>query len=241
MSSLTKKLNEPLPKEAIKQREGGRGMMLDYLEGWWAIKNANKLFGIDNWSYEAVWERLEHITLPNTAKGKKSGLYTVPVILKVKIGDKEVVRSDIGMTQYYGEQGKEMAIKGCVTDALKRCLRTFGAQFGLELYDKGDITPPTTRVQGRKPYLSQQQLMEQFKMDVNQKPPTCPDCQSGMKLVPRKDGSSLFWSCPNWRSKGCKGYNVDDVDIDGNLTPKKGAIPKKPVKKDDVKTDDIPF
>ena len=236
VDAIEKKLNKPLPKEAIKQREGGRGMMLDYLEGWWAIKNANKLFGVDNWSYEPVWENMKHIVLPDTNKGKKTGLYTVPVVLKVKIEDAVVVRSDIGSTQYYGEEGKEMAIKGCVTDALKRCLRTFGAQFGLELYDKGDVTPPTTRVQGQKPFQSQVQLMEKFGMDTKQVAPKCPACKATMLLVPRKDGSSLFWSCPNWRAKGCKGLNVDDVDIDGNITEKKAEKPKE-----DGTTEEIPF
>ena len=236
-TNYEKKLNEPLPKEAIKQREGGRGMLLDYLEGWWAIQNANRIFGIDNWSYEPFWVEMKHIPLPDTSKGKKTGLYTVPVMLKVKIDGKEIIRSDIGSTQYYGEDGKEMAIKGCVTDALKRCLRTFGEQFGLLLYDKGDTTPPTTRIQGQKPFLSQEQLMDKFGMDKNQVSPKCPACSAIMNLVPRKDGSGLFWSCPNWITKGCKGFNVDDIDISGNI------IDKKPVTKpeDNVKAEDIPF
>lgn len=236
--SIEKKLSQPLPKKAIKQREGGRGMMLDYLEGWWAIQNANRIFGIDKWSYEPVWAEMKHIPLPDTQKGKKTGLYTIPVVLKVDFGGEwSIVRSDIGSTQYYGEEGKEMAIKGCVTDALKRCLRTFGEQFGLLLYDKGDITPPTTRFKGQKPLLSQVQLMEKFGMDTKQVAPKCPACGSTMTLVPRKDGSNLFWSCPNWRSKGCKGLNVDDVDIGGSITEKKEVKPAK----DEVKAEEIPF
>jgi len=236
-------LNKPLPKNAIKQREGGGGMMLDYLEGWWAIQNANRIFGIGNWSYEPVFEQMKHIILPDTKKGKKTGLYIIPVVLKVYIDGEEIVRSDIGTTQYYGEESKEMAIKGCVTDALKRCLRTFGEQFGLLLYDKGDTTSPTTKIQGKKPYQSQTQLMEKFGMDIKQVSPKCPSCGATMTLVSRKDGSGLFWSCPNWRTKGCKGLNVDDVDINGDVTGKKIA---KPVKKednvnDDVKVEDLPF
>jgi len=241
--SIEKTLSQPLPKKAIKQREGGGGMILDYLEGWWAIQNANRIFGIGNWSYEPVFERMEHIVLPDTQKGKKTGFYTIPVVLKVNIDGKEVVRGDVGLTQYYGEEGKEMAIKGCVTDALKRCLRTFGEQFGLLLYDKGDTTPPTTRIKGQGSFQSQEQLMEKFGMDTGQLPPACSACGATMTLVSRKDGSSLFWSCPNWRTKGCKGLNVDDVDIDGNITGKKKA--KSAKKKNnvnmDVNVDDIPF
>ena len=236
-----KKLNKPLPKEAVKQREGGRGMMLDYLEGWWAIQNANKIFGIDKWSYEPVWEQMKHIPLPDTTKGKKTGLYTIPVILKVNINGEEVFRGDIGSTQYYGEEGKEMAIKGCITDALKRCLRTFGEQFGLLLYDKADITPPTTRVQGQKPLQSQEQLMEKFGMNVGQVAPKCSACGTMMTLVPRKDGSSLFWSCPNWRTQGCKGLNVDDVEINGDIIEKKETKPVEKKSEDKIDVNDIPF
>jgi len=238
IKTIREKLNQSLPKNAIKQREGGRGMMLDYLEGWWAIQNANKIFGVDNWSYEPVFEHMKHIVLPDTKKGKKTGLYVIPVVLKVNLNGKEIVRSDIGSTQYYGEEGKEMAIKGCVTDALKRCLRTFGEQFGLLLYDKGDTTPPTTKIKGQKPILSQTQLMERFGMNIKQVAPKCSACEATMTLVPRKDGSSLFWSCPNWRTKKCKGLNIDDVDINGNIAGEEEA---KSAEKDEVKVEDIPF
>ena len=194
--SLDKKLNQPLPKEAIKQREGGRGMMLDYLEGWWVKQNANKIFGVDNWNYLPIWEEMKHIVLPDykdrQGKIKKTGLYTIPGKVTVIINDKKVTKSDIGVVQYYGEEGKEMAIKGCVTDSLKRCFSAFGEQFGLLLYDKGDTTPPTTRIKGQKPFLSQIQLMEKFGMDTSQKAPKCQLCGAVMRLVPRKDGTALF-------------------------------------------------
>jgi len=68
---------------------------------------------------------------------------------------------------------------------------------------------------------SQQDLMNKFGMDSSQIPPKCPSCSATMTLVQRKDGSGIFWSCPNWRTKGCKGYNVDEVDIDGTITMKR--------------------
>jgi len=88
---------------------------------------------------------------------------------------------------------------------------------------------------------SQKELMEKFGMDTNQKAPACPSCGTKMNLVQRKDGSNLFWSCVNWRSKGCKGLNVDDVDIDGNITGKGGkkAVSANPQSDEDA--NDIPF
>jgi len=238
--TIEQKLNKPLPKVAIKQREGGRGMMLDYLEGWWVKQNANTIFGLGNWSYEPIFEKMEHITLPDyrdrQGKVKKTGLYTIPMKLTVKIDDKEVVKSDIGVVQYYGEDGQEMAIKGCVTDALKRCFSAFGEQFGLLLYDKGDDIQPRTGKTNTvsRGYPTQQELLKKFKMDVAQVSPKCPNCKATMKLIQRKDGSGIFWSCANWRSKGCKGYNVDDVQLDGKITMKRKAPDTKPKKEDDI-------
>jgi len=88
---------------------------------------------------------------------------------------------------------------------------------------------------------SQEDLMKQFKMDTKQVAPKCPACGSAMFLVKRKDGSGIFWSCQNWKTKGCQGLNVDNVDIDGKITEKKAT--KKTVRGDDevAAIDDIPF
>ena len=53
-----------------------------------------------------------------------------------------------------------------------------------------------------------------------------------MNLVQRKDGSGIFWSCANWRTKGCKGYNVDEVDIDGTFRNKELSEESKLSNKD---------
>jgi len=79
--------------------------------------------------------------------------------------------------------------------------------------------------------VTQQDLMKKFGMDTSQIAPKCPNCGTIMNLVQRKDGTGIFWSCIHWRDKGCKGYNVDEVDIDGSITMKKTSpknfVPKK--------------
>jgi len=143
-----------------------------------------------------------------------------------------------------------MAIKGCVTDALKRCLASFGEQFGLLLYDKKSKSSSTsqglpTKGQTRKSYPSQEELMKKFGMDIKQVAPKCPACSATMKLMARKDGSGIFWSCPNWRTKGCKGMNVEDVDMEGNPLKKPAPVKEeKPVEEKEqekVDVEDIPF
>ena len=92
--------------------------------------------------------------------------------------------------------------------------------------------------------ISQQDLMTKFGMDSSQVPPKCPNCGATMNLVQRKDGSGIFWSCANWRTKGCKGYNVDEVDIDGTITMKKtqGRKPYQSTQATQAPVDkDLPF
>lgn len=252
--TIVKALSQPLPDGVVKQRKGSMGKMLDYLEGWWVKQNANAIFGIDHWSYEPAWEEMKHIPLPDykdkNNKIQKTGLYTIPVLLTVTIGDNlPTTRGDIGVTQYYGESGKEMAIKGCVTDGLKRCFASFGEQFGLLLYGKGDDKTPPTKSTGGKALSTQAELMEQFGLDPQQTPPTCPKCSIPMNLVPRKDGTGVFWGCPKWKD-GCKTiFNVENVALDGTVTKKAPGRPKSepeeeapfPEGSEDVGSSDIPF
>jgi len=76
-------------------------------------------------------------------------------------------------------------------------------------------------------YPTQNELLEKYKMNTNQISPKCPNCGETMYLQSRKDGTGVFWSCKNWKTKGCKGYNVDEVDIDGTITMKNNSQFKK--------------
>jgi len=89
-------------------------------------------------------------------------------------------------------------------------------------------------------YPTQNELLMKYKMNVNQIPPKCPNCGEIMYLQSRKDGSGVFWSCKNWKTKGCKGYNVDEVDIDGTITMKNNN-PYKKTYGDNKNNNDMPF
>ena len=80
----------------------------------------------------------------------------------------------------------------------------------------------------RTSYPTQVELMKKYGMQDGQVSPKCPSCGSEMRIMERKDKTGIFWSCPNWRSKGCKGYNIDDIDIDGTITMKKNQKGKVP-------------
>lgn len=131
-------LGKPLdPRHVIKKPQGNFGPKGDYIEGWHAIAEANRIFGFDGWSYDIV--SLERVSLVEgtDSRGNQQwqGAYTC--IVRVRVGD--VTREDVGFGSGFARMvgdAVEGATKEAVTDALKRALRTFGNPFGLALYDK---------------------------------------------------------------------------------------------------------
>lgn len=118
-------LSEKLDETLIRKREETWGEV-PYLDGSTVISQANKFFGFGR------WERT--ITIPPTKIGIEKEGYFCALRVKVNIPEHgECVHEDVGYCRVSKEDGDESAIKGCVTDALKRCLRAFGAQFGNEL------------------------------------------------------------------------------------------------------------
>jgi len=125
-------LEEPLDTKHIKpaKQYGPKG---DYIEGWHAIAEANRIFGFDGWSYEII----DRKKLGECVNQKGNTEIAYECVVSVTAGG--VTRQDIGYGS--GASSKpldayEGAMKEAVTDALKRALRTFGDQFGLALYDK---------------------------------------------------------------------------------------------------------
>jgi len=143
-------LDAPLRRDVIKERDG-----LSYLEGWHVINEANRIFGYGSWGGTIV--RLEHLgDVPVVSRQGKEGFKTAYLCeyrVTVKIPDpyskdiegnpqyNYVTFSDVGFGNAVSYQGNaldnhELAAKEAATDAMKRCLRAFGNQFGNALYDK---------------------------------------------------------------------------------------------------------
>lgn len=117
------------------QQYGPKG---DYLEGWHVIAEANRIFGFDGWSYEAVDTRCVSEAPRKIGKQQKDG-WGVTYTSRVRVVVQGIVREDFGAGHGYDVDAglaHESAVKEAVTDALKRALRTFGNPFGLALYDK---------------------------------------------------------------------------------------------------------
>ena len=131
-------LEAPLARETVKQREQA-GRKLSYIEGWWAIAEANRIFGFDGWTRQTidihpVSERERSIGKSNPKPG-----WGVSYVAKVRVTVGEIVREGIGAGHGIDVDlglAHESAIKEAETDAMKRALMTFGNPFGLALYDK---------------------------------------------------------------------------------------------------------
>jgi DNA repair and recombination protein RAD52 len=113
----------------------------DYVEGWHAIAEANRIFGHDGWDRETI--EMKMLGEPEQdAKQLWRVAYHCRVRITVKTEGREVVRDGSG----YGSgivrdirDAHESAIKEAETDAMKRALMTFGNPFGLALYDKKQV------------------------------------------------------------------------------------------------------
>ena len=98
------------------------------------------IFGFGGWGHEVVGDvtlrDLDQVEPRRPARSSASPAYSATVKVTVPGAPP---RTDVGFQPVSDEtaEGHETAFKGAVTDALKRSLRTFGAQFGNALY--GDV------------------------------------------------------------------------------------------------------
>jgi DNA recombination protein Rad52 len=130
-----KKLTGKLDRSCVQSRTV-EGKSIDYIEGWFALSEANAIFGFANWDRETVhFERL----FERTRGEMTTCSYSARVRVRVRAGDQTISREGTGCgtaSARNAADAHERAIKAAETDATKRALATFGNRFGLCLYDK---------------------------------------------------------------------------------------------------------
>ena len=142
----TEQLNQPIDPKVVAFRQQGN-MQLAYLESWYVINEANRIFGFDGWQSETV--QLDCV---------QSDEFCVTYIAKVRVTIGDVIREGVGAGHGKGKNVNlgdkhESAVKEAESDARKRAFMQFGSQFGLSLYDrtkawknpKKDRTPVSTQ------------------------------------------------------------------------------------------------
>lgn len=116
------------------------GRKLTYIEGWYAIAQANQVFGYAGWDREMV--HFERIIEKQRGDTITCG-YLARVRIRVRAGSVQIVREGTGWgsaSAIAAAAANERALKSAETDATKRALSTFGPRFGLSLYDKDRVT-----------------------------------------------------------------------------------------------------
>jgi len=128
-----KALKRNLDQRYVRSRFAN-GRELSYIEGWYAISQANRIFGFDGWSRETVESRC---VLTRENRGAFLAVYTAKVRITVEANGATIVREGHGTGEGRGPSPGEVhdiALKAAETDATKRAFATFGRPFGLELY-----------------------------------------------------------------------------------------------------------
>ena len=129
-------LRRNLDHRYVRTREA-HGRELSYLEGWYAISEANRIFGFDGWNRETIESKC---VLARENRGTFLAVYTARVRVTVHADGATVIREGHGTGEGRDTSPGEVhdiALKVAETDATKRALATFGKPFGLELYRGG--------------------------------------------------------------------------------------------------------
>jgi len=162
--NVVERLNESIPRDVIKERDGGGNRKLSYLEGHYVINRLNKVLGVGNWATQIIETKCVYsgMVLDSYGKEKQSASYTARVRLVVEFPNgKRTEFEDVGFGNGFdkADPGKphELATKEAITDAIKRCAKNLGSSMGLALYDKeqtkitdtpvveAKVTPITTK------------------------------------------------------------------------------------------------
>jgi hypothetical protein len=130
-----RRLKGKLDRRFVQSRDV-EGRSVDYIEGWFAIHQANAIFGFAGWDREMThFERIYERSRGDVT----SCAYVARVRIGVRTGRTTIVREGSGCgsaTANSSGEAHDLALKAAETDATKRALATFGNCFGLGLYDK---------------------------------------------------------------------------------------------------------
>ncbi len=135
-------LQQPLNRAHVSQRDSYGSGKLDYIESHHAIREANRIFGHGGWLQKVISVDCRFDGENPSKKGQWLCSYTATV--QVAVQDEAgnwIPREDVGYGNGFAKkpgEAHELASKEAVSDAVKRCLRTFGDPFGLVLYEKSD-------------------------------------------------------------------------------------------------------
>lgn len=187
-------LQSPLARSSVKTRTQA-GRELSYIESWFAISEANRIFGFDAWDRETV--SMVKLGDPYEKDGKWYVAFMAQVRVTVRAGDTVILRMGSGygsgISKNIGD-AYESALKEAESDAAKRALMTFGNPFGLALYDKeqAGVVDDTPKAAPKTTTPFQPPAKEPSKVEIFLKRKSLTIAVPGMKLTPPKPNYSAW-------------------------------------------------
>ncbi|MBS0472140.1 MAG: DUF968 domain-containing protein [Proteobacteria bacterium] len=154
-----KKLATPLDETRVQRRVQGE-RSFSYIEGWFAVSEANRIFGYDGWDRETADV---DCVFDNRRNDITQCGYAVRVRLRVRAQGQTITREGTGFGQASAAapgDAHERALKAAETDATKRALATFGGRFGLLLHDKERAGDPLRGASAEHRVTEQKDLIE---------------------------------------------------------------------------------
>ena len=137
-----RRLRARLNSKHIRSRVAD-GTLLNYLEGWFVVSEANRIFGFDGWDRETI---ASQCVWSKHMGARFAVAYIARVRITVRAGTDRIVREGSGSSETLASSpgaAHEVALKSAETDATKRALSTFGNAFGLSLYGPlPAVSPP---------------------------------------------------------------------------------------------------
>lgn len=158
---IRQELDTPIDSALVSQRKGRGGKTFSYIEGHTVIDEANRVFGYGGWGYDVMGDvALREIDSVDGKTGEIRRIRAYAATVRVTVLGAPS-RMDVGFHAVVEDNadGHETAVKGAVTDGLKRALRSFGARFGNALYgDSQTGIVEVTREPSTRPAVERQKL-----------------------------------------------------------------------------------
>ena len=176
-------LRRNVDRRHIRVRQSN-GRELSYLEGWYVISQANRIFGFDGWSRETLESKC---VLSRENRGYFTAVYTAKVRLTIQANGTTIIREGHGTGEGRGEFPGEVhdtALKAAETDATKRALATFGRPFGLELYRGSKTDRHTQPKPVRTPAAQIAQKAPSPHLPQNEPAPLVQEAAAGQQSLP---------------------------------------------------------
>ena len=139
----TTRLLRPIRAGRVFEKQGHA-----HVAGWDISAHLTRMFGFAKWEKEIL--TLELLSEVPVEKNGRTGWYvTWRCTLQLRVFDahgrliwrNEDAATGSAQNQPHLHDAHDLAMKNAVTYALKRCAKDLGDQFGLSLYNKGQIAP----------------------------------------------------------------------------------------------------